>query len=131
MVVHLQEEIAPNTDSWKAVLQVQQLVLLQHQETNTGTDHSTGVLTASTWYRRVVNAEFVVHLPVVHFVVTVNPIIANNTIGSAQTICHNTIPTSLTGTVATGRNGTYTYLWAKIYTSSLDFMLFADKYGTK
>jgi hypothetical protein len=85
---------------------------------NTGADYNTGVLTASTWYRRVVNAGVCSASTSSAIAITVNPVIANNTIGSAQTICHNTIPTSLTGTVATGGNGTYTYLWESSTTSS-------------
>jgi len=37
--------------------------------------------------------------------------IANNTIAAAQTICANTAPAALTGSIPTGGTGNYTYQW--------------------
>jgi len=49
--------------------------------------------------------------------VTVNPVIIGNAIGSPQTICINTAPSGLTGTLPTGGSGTYGYLWQSSTTS--------------
>ncbi|TCD08401.1 hypothetical protein EZ449_11125, partial [Pedobacter frigidisoli] len=45
------------------------------------------------------------------FNVVVNPIIDNNIVTAAQTICTGTAPIALAGTLPTGGNGTYTYYW--------------------
>ncbi len=50
--------------------------------------------------------------------ITVNPEIANNTIGTAQTVCNGTTPQPLTGSAPTGGTGTYTYLWQSSTTSA-------------
>jgi len=44
--------------------------------------------------------------------------LANDTIYSAQTICYNTIPVALTGTLPTGGVGGYTYKWLASTTSA-------------
>ena len=49
--------------------------------------------------------------------VTVSPVIAGNTIGTAQTICANATPAALTGSTPTGGSGTYVYLWQSSTTS--------------
>ena len=38
-------------------------------------------------------------------------VITNNSVAAAQTICYNTPPANLTGTLPGGGNGSYTYLW--------------------
>ncbi len=47
----------------------------------------------------------------------INPI-SNNTISAPQTICANTVPAGLTGTLPTGGNGSYIYLWESSTTGS-------------
>ena len=42
---------------------------------------------------------------------TILPVIANNTVAAAQTICYNATPAGLTGSNPTGGNNTYTYQW--------------------
>ena len=42
---------------------------------------------------------------------TILPVIANNTVTAAQTICYNATPAGLTGSTPTGGNNTYTYQW--------------------
>lgn len=44
-------------------------------------------------------------------IVTVQPAISNNTISANQSICINTVPTTLIGTVATGGDGNISYQW--------------------
>ena len=51
---------------------------------------------------------------------TVNSVIANNTVSSSQTICTGTTPSGLTGTLPTGANGTYEYLWESSTTSAIN-----------
>jgi hypothetical protein len=46
-------------------------------------------------------------------ILTINPLIANNTIAADQSICTITAPNLLTGSAPTGGNGTYTYLWER------------------
>jgi large repetitive protein len=46
-----------------------------------------------------------------------NGALGNDTIYSAQTICYNTTPVALTGTIPTGGLGVYTYVWQKSTTS--------------
>ncbi len=43
--------------------------------------------------------------------ITVNPLITNNTISLAQSICYNTAPALLTGTTPVGGTGIYSYQW--------------------
>ncbi len=51
--------------------------------------------------------------------ITVQPPVANNTIGSPQLICSGTTAAALTGTLPTGGNGSsYSYQWQKSTTSS-------------
>ena len=47
------------------------------------------------------------------------PVIANNTVAAVQTICNGQTPAALTGTLPTGGNGTYTYLWERSTTSAV------------
>ncbi|SDW02774.1 Ig-like domain-containing protein [Flavobacterium degerlachei] len=49
---------------------------------------------------------------------TVNPVISNNTVSSAQTICMSTAPSAFTGTIPTGGSGSYVYLWESSTTSA-------------
>ena len=51
-------------------------------------------------------------------VITVNPILANNTVSSAQVICSGATPAMLTGSTPTGGSGTYSYSWESSTTSS-------------
>ena len=44
-------------------------------------------------------------------IITIIPAIANNTIGSDETICSGNTPSLLTGSIPTGGNGIYNYQW--------------------
>ncbi len=50
--------------------------------------------------------------------ITVNPVIANNTISSSQTICSGTAPAAFTGSLPTGGSSSYVYLWESSTTSA-------------
>jgi hypothetical protein len=50
---------------------------------------------------------------------TVSPVIANNTVSTAQSICTSTTPAALTGSTPTGATGTYVYLWESSTTSGV------------
>jgi large repetitive protein len=43
--------------------------------------------------------------------ITVKPAMSNNKISTSQTICFNTAPSLITGSLPTGGSGSYTYLW--------------------
>ncbi len=45
-------------------------------------------------------------------------VLANNTISSSQTICSGSTPSTLTGALPTGGNGTYTYSWLSSTTNA-------------
>ncbi|MDX5480698.1 MAG: gliding motility-associated C-terminal domain-containing protein, partial [Hymenobacteraceae bacterium] len=73
-------------------------------------DYTPAVLTQHTWFRRIVisgpNTD--TSAPVM---ITVKPAMSNNKVSTSQTVCYNTAPTTLQGTLPTGGSGTYTYLW--------------------
>jgi RHS repeat-associated protein len=77
----------------------------------TSTGYSSGTLTATTYFRRTASSNGVsVNSSVA--TVTVYPQLAAGTISPAsQSINYNTAAATLTGTAATGGNGTYTYQW--------------------
>jgi len=74
-------------------------------------NYTPGVLTQTTWFRRRVTSGGCTDVTTA-LQISVNPNIANNTVGSAQTICSTAAaPAPLTGSIPTGGTGTYTYLW--------------------
>lgn len=75
-------------------------------------NYSPGILTQTTWFRRVVISPPCANLTSTAVLVTVNnPIVGNNATGP-QTICANTAPASLVGAIPTGGNGSsFTYQW--------------------
>jgi hypothetical protein len=74
-------------------------------------DYNPGSLTALSYFRRVVVSGVCPATTSTSVVVLVNPIIINNTIGSAQTICPGVSPTAFTGSLPAGGLGTYGYQW--------------------
>ncbi|MCD4770030.1 MAG: gliding motility-associated C-terminal domain-containing protein [Bacteroidales bacterium] len=73
-------------------------------------DYSAGSLSETSYFKRVVNSgECSTESNTIQ--VTVLPLLGNNTISSPQTICNNTIPSQLTGSLPTGGDNTYTYFW--------------------
>lgn len=78
----------------------------------TSTTYSPGALTASTYYRRAATSGSCGTEYTSSILVTVYSDLSNGTIGSAQTICYNTTPSSLTNDASpTGGTGSYTYQW--------------------
>jgi len=69
------------------------------------------VLVATTYYRRQVSSGVCTPDISTPVMVQVNPLISNNTVGSAQTICDGQTPALLTGTSPAGGAFTYNYLW--------------------
>ena len=57
--------------------------------------------------------------PATKVTLTIVPVIANNSVAAAQTICYNTTPANLTGTLPTGGDNTYTYLWESSIVSAV------------
>lgn len=69
------------------------------------------VLTQFTYFRRVVISGACNPSTSASLTVTVNSVIGQNTIGSAQSICANTAFALITGSAPSGGNGLYTYTW--------------------
>jgi len=74
-------------------------------------NYSPPVLAVSTYYRRVVGSGQCAPSTSSSVLITVFPVVTNNTVGSAQTICTGSTPTALTGSVPLGGSGTYIYQW--------------------
>jgi CHU_C Type IX secretion signal domain len=74
-----------------------------------------GVLNSTNWFRRVIfsGAGNVCSSSSDSIRVQVLPVISNNTISAAQTICENTTPVPLNGFIPTGGDGSYIYQWQK------------------
>ncbi len=73
--------------------------------------YQSGVLTATTWFRRTVASGVCAENST--FRITVLPLITGNTITADQTVCNTTPPASLTGNSPGGGDGRYRYLWEK------------------
>ncbi|MEI6507601.1 MAG: T9SS type A sorting domain-containing protein, partial [Bacteroidota bacterium] len=84
--------------------------------TNT-TGYSPGVLTVTTWYRRLVISGSCSDTSAA-VSISVNANLANNTISAAQTICSGSTPTGLTGLLPVGGTGIFTYTWLQSTTSA-------------
>ncbi|MFM2358248.1 MAG: hypothetical protein RLY16_241, partial [Bacteroidota bacterium] len=85
--------------------------------TNNASGYTPGTLTQTIWLRRVATAGACTNTSNV-IQITVDPVIANNTVSSAQTICTSTTPAALTGSTPTGGTGSYTYQWQSSTTSA-------------
>jgi hypothetical protein len=86
--------------------------------TNNTQNYTSGALTANTWFRRVVSSGVCNADTSAAVAITVNPVIAGNTVGSNQSILSGANPAALTGALPTGGSGTYTYIWLSSTTSS-------------
>ncbi|WP_299826449.1 PKD domain-containing protein [uncultured Pontibacter sp.] len=84
---------------------------------NTSINYKPGAITQTTWFRRVVSAGPCAPNYSPSIQITVTPPIASNSISMPQAICEGTQPASLVGSVPTGGNGTYTYVWESSTTS--------------
>jgi hypothetical protein len=60
--------------------------------------------------------------------ITVNPAVVNNTVAASQSICSGTTPAAMTGSVPTGGNDTYNFLWQSSTTNATTG--FANAAGT-
>ena len=106
------------TYSWESSTTSSTLGFAAASGTTTNIGYIPGVLTATTWYRRTVTSAPCSDNVSTPVEITVNPVIAANTVGAAQTICTGSTPTALTGSTPTGGNGSYTYSWESSTTSS-------------
>lgn len=68
-------------------------------------------LTTSTYFRRVVTAGPCVPSTSTSILVTVIPIVTNNSVSAAQTICTGTAPAQFTATNPGGGTGSYSFQW--------------------
>jgi hypothetical protein len=80
--------------------------------------YTAGALTANTWFKRVVIAGPCSNDTSAAILVTVNPVIAGNTVSGVQSICSGATPATLTGTTPTGGTGSFTYSWLVSSTSA-------------
>ena len=74
--------------------------------------YAPAALTATRWYRRIVTS-LLVSDTTAPIQISVTPVInhASNSVTGTQTICYNTAPSILTGSVPTGGNGAFSYAW--------------------
>jgi hypothetical protein len=76
-------------------------------------------LTATTWFRRVVTSGVCANDTTVAIKITVTVPVTTNSATAAQTICSGSTPAVLTGSIATGGDGSsYTYSWLSSTTSA-------------
>ena len=78
-------------------------------------------LIATTTFRRITSSTLggVVCTANSDVLVSVNAPIGNNIVSAAQTICSGAAPSALTGTIPTGGDNSYTYLWESSTTDNV------------
>ncbi|MBS1775238.1 MAG: T9SS type A sorting domain-containing protein [Bacteroidetes bacterium] len=80
---------------------------------------STGNLSTTTYYRlKTICAISGTSVYSTVAKITVNSLIANDSISASQTICSGNTPAALTGSTPTGGNGSFTYQWQSSTTSA-------------
>ena len=77
----------------------------------TQSQYTPPALSQTQYYRRVVSSLPCAANASASVRMLVLPVLGNNQIGVAQTICENTSPSALTGTLPTGGDGLYQYQW--------------------
>jgi hypothetical protein len=79
----------------------------------TGQNYTHGKTTAGNYNYWVTetNGSNACEGPPAQITMNIYNVIANNIVASPQTICYNTVPAGLTGTIPTGGTGAYTYQW--------------------
>jgi PKD repeat protein len=92
------EQSADGVTNWTAVLTA-----------GTNQSYTTTLATSMCFRRKVTSLPCQTYSNVV--CITVQAAVAANTIAANQSICINTAPATITGSVPTGGNGVYTYLW--------------------
>jgi len=82
-------------------------------------DYNPGILTQTTWFRRVVISAPCGRSESLPVKVQVNEVISNNKLlTGAQTICAGSQSGVITGTIPMGGSGTYNYIWESSTTSA-------------
>lgn len=76
-----------------------------------GQNFNPGIITATTWYRRFVSSSPCSQDTSASVSITILPVLGNNTISSNQTVCTNQAPPAFTGSLPSGGNGSYQYVW--------------------
>lgn len=84
----------------------------------TTTTYTTPTLTASIYYRAKVNSGPCAAAYSTAQQISVSPNIVGNSVSTAQTICTGNTPSSLSGSLPTGGNGSFAYEWQSSTTSS-------------
>jgi gliding motility-associated-like protein len=86
---------------------------------NNTQNYTPGALSQTTWFRRTVSSGVCASVTSAVLQITVEPAVADNSISSDQTLCAGAVPSSLSGTVPSGGNGSYTYQWESSITSAI------------
>jgi len=82
-----------------------------------------GALTTTTYYRRVVSSGLCPANTSGSLMITIEPLLGQNTITTAQTICAGDLSQTLSGSIPTGGNGVYLYQWQSSANNSTFAML--------
>ncbi len=77
----------------------------------TATGYAPGVLTATTYYRRIDSSGYCLGVPTTSIAITVTPATVAGTISSNQSICSGETPVPLTGAASTGGVANKYYKW--------------------
>ncbi|MBO9703522.1 MAG: gliding motility-associated C-terminal domain-containing protein [Sporocytophaga sp.] len=77
----------------------------------TATGYVPGILTTTTYYRRIDSSGYCSSVPTTSIAITVTPTTVAGTISSNQSICSGESPDALTGTVSTGGVANKYYKW--------------------
>ncbi|MCJ7448576.1 MAG: hypothetical protein MUO72_12880, partial [Bacteroidales bacterium] len=86
----------------------------------TGTTYTHGKTTTGTYnYWVTETGGNTCEGPPAQITMNIYNVIANNTVAAAQSICYGATPANLTGTLPTGGNGSYAYLWERSTTSAV------------
>ncbi|QMU29230.1 gliding motility-associated C-terminal domain-containing protein [Adhaeribacter radiodurans] len=93
--------------------------------------YAPAALTKTTWFRRVAlsgSCELISNV----VEITVTQAITNNLISANQTICYNAVPATLTGSIPSGGDEDFTYLWEYSTTGlASDFVTAPNQAQTK
>ncbi|MCU0417224.1 MAG: T9SS type A sorting domain-containing protein [Cytophagaceae bacterium] len=78
----------------------------------TSTTYDAGVLTSTTYFKRLVSSGACSNIESAVLTITVTPVLTPGSIAGNQTICSGEVPTTITSTtLPSGGTGSYTYAW--------------------
>ena len=104
--------------SWESSTTSSSIGFVPATGTNNQQDYTPGIMSQTTWYRRTVTSGGCSDVSKV-IMIKVTPVLAGNTISSDQSICTGLTPSTLAGSIPTGGDGAFTYLWEMSTTGSI------------